>query len=431
MKFTIFYSWQSDLPNNTNRGFLESAIEKAIKDIGKDENFEIEPSLDRDTKGAPGSPNISQTILKKIQACDLFIADISIVTGDKKKGQRLSPNPNVLIELGYAISILGWDKIILICNEIYGKDEDLPFDIRQHRRIPYCLQPDDSKAPEREKLASYLKDRIIEIVQDLKNPVGGSKEPDLFVEWNLLNFTMPGKPLQELQTLEVQIPMLSEYPDIREVVKNELAKIEGIDGSIDPSWKSKASKFKKEAEEFLNKIRTEKGARSYFIDTYSRLSTNLTLSVTNNGTLPASDIRVEIPLPNWLLAFEKWPDKYDLPKKPEMPTPTPPKKGLAVGMGNFRDIHSIYDDSLLSNFDIPLVNRHRSSACYIKNENTIYLWADKLLHKHTLSDTDDSFYLLAKPEAVPGEYEIECRYFCVEYQDWKKSNLKIIVQSGA
>jgi hypothetical protein len=428
MKFTIFYSWQSDLPNNTNRGFIESAIEKAIKNIGKDENFEIEPSLDRDTKGAPGSPNISQTILKKIKACDLFIADISIVTGDKKKEQRLSPNPNVLIELGYAISILGWDKIILICNEVYGKDEDLPFDIRQHRRIPYCLNPDDPKAPAREELSSYLKDRIIEIVQNLENPVGGSKEPDLYVEWNLLIFTMPGKPLEEHPTLEIQVPVLSEYPDIREVVQKELSEIEVIDGSMDPSWGSKVSKFKEEAEKFLNEIQTEKAARSYFIDAYSHLSTNLTVSVTNNGTLPASDIRVEIPLPNWLFAFEKWPDKYDIPKRPEMPSPSLPKQGLTVGMGNFRDIHSMYGDSLLKNFDLHLVNRHRSSACYIKKGNIIYLWADKLLHKHTLSDTDDKFYLLAKPEAVPGEYEIECKYFCVEYQDWKKSNLKIIVQ---
>ena len=52
MKFTIFYSWQSDLPNNTHRGFIESAIEKAIKNIGKDENFEIEPSLDRVNLGS-------------------------------------------------------------------------------------------------------------------------------------------------------------------------------------------------------------------------------------------------------------------------------------------------------------------------------------------------------------------------------------------
>ena len=122
MKFTIFYSWQSDLPNNTNRGFLESVLEKAINHIGNDQTFEIEASIDRDTQGTPGSPNISQTIIDKIKSCDVFVADISIVTGAKEQGQRLSPNPNVLIELGYAISSLGWEKIILFCNELYKKE---------------------------------------------------------------------------------------------------------------------------------------------------------------------------------------------------------------------------------------------------------------------------------------------------------------------
>ena len=428
MKFTIFYSWQSDLPNNTNRGFLESAIEKAIKYIGKDENFLIEPSLDRDTKGSPGAPNISHTILKKIKACDVFIADISIVTGNKEKGQRLSPNPNVLIELGYAVSILGWEKIILICNEVYGKDEDLPFDIRQHRRIPYCLFPEDQKAPEREKISRFLKDRLLEIVQNLKNPVGDIKEPDLFVEWNLLNFVTPGKPLEEHLSLKVTVPVLDEYPNITEVVQSELEGISRIDGSVDPKWESKIQNFKKESEKFLKKISSEKGYRNYFINAYSNLATLLTVSVANNGTLPASDIRVKIALPNWILAFEQWPDKYDTPKKPNMPIPTPPKRGLTVGIGNYRDITSIYGDSLMRDIHIPLVNHNRSSSCYVKNGNTIQFWADKLLHKHILTKTDDRFYFLAKPEAVPGEYKIECNYFCVEYKDWKKSNLKIIVQ---
>lgn len=428
MKFTIFYSWQSDLPNNTNRGFIESAIDKAIKDIGKDENFDIEPSIDRDTKGAPGAPNIYQTILKKIRTCDVFIADISIVTGDKENGDRLSPNPNVLIELGYAISILGWDKIILVCNEIYGKDEDLPFDIRQHRRVTYRLHPDDPKAPEREKLSSYLKSKIIEIIQNLQNPITGSKEPDLLVEWNLLSFTMPKDHLEKQQTSEIHLPVLKEYPDISQVVQKELSQIDAIDGSFDLSWESKVSKFKEEAEKFLKEIQTEKGARNYFIKTYSHLLITLTIAVTNKGTLPASDIRVEIPLPSWILSFEKWPHEYDIPKKPEMPTPTPPKRGLTVGIGKLYDVHSICSDFLMPNIDLSLINGHRSSACYIKNGNTIYLWADKLLHKHTLSNTDDKIYLLAKPEAIPGEYEVECKYFCVEYEDWKKSKLKIIVQ---
>jgi hypothetical protein len=224
---------------------------------------------------------------------------------------------------------------------------------------------------------------------------------------------------------------VNEYPNIMEVVQKEIEEISRVNGSIDPRWESKVDEFKTKADKFLEEISKEKGNRNYFIDAYSHLANHLTIAVTNNGTLPASDIRVEISLPNWILAFEKWPDKYDIPKRPEMPIPTPPTRGLTVGMGNFRNITSIYRDSIFNNINLPIVNHRKSSACYIKNGNTIYLWADKLLHKHTLAIRDDSFFLLAKPEAVPGEYEVECNYFCVEYKDWKKSNLKIIVQPVA
>ena len=32
MASIIFYSWQSDLPNSTNRGFIQAALEQAAKD---------------------------------------------------------------------------------------------------------------------------------------------------------------------------------------------------------------------------------------------------------------------------------------------------------------------------------------------------------------------------------------------------------------
>ena len=65
MKYTVFYSWQSDLPNNTNRSFIESVIKTAIKGIKQSAKYELEPTFDKDTKGVPGSPNISQTVLEK------------------------------------------------------------------------------------------------------------------------------------------------------------------------------------------------------------------------------------------------------------------------------------------------------------------------------------------------------------------------------
>ena len=61
---TIFYSWQSDLPNATNRGFIEDCLSRAIKDVKADEELELDPCLDRDTAGVPGSPDIANTIFE-------------------------------------------------------------------------------------------------------------------------------------------------------------------------------------------------------------------------------------------------------------------------------------------------------------------------------------------------------------------------------
>ena len=34
MKKIVFYSWQSDLPNSTNRGFIQQSLENAVNIIG-------------------------------------------------------------------------------------------------------------------------------------------------------------------------------------------------------------------------------------------------------------------------------------------------------------------------------------------------------------------------------------------------------------
>ena len=51
MRKTIFYSWQSDLPNATNRGFIQKTLEKAAAAISSDESIDVEPVVDRDTAG--------------------------------------------------------------------------------------------------------------------------------------------------------------------------------------------------------------------------------------------------------------------------------------------------------------------------------------------------------------------------------------------
>ena len=173
MASIIFYSWQSDLPNSTNRAFIQRALEQAAKEIRGDDSIAVEPVIDRDTAGVPGSPDIAATILEKIDQCDIFACDISII--NQGATTRLTPNPNVLIELGYALKHLGWGRILMIQNTEFGAAEDLPFDLRMKRVIPYSAREGDAnRSKERKKLKSILVSALKEVFRHLPE----SKEDD-------------------------------------------------------------------------------------------------------------------------------------------------------------------------------------------------------------------------------------------------------------
>lgn len=140
MHQTIFYSWQSDLPNKTNRRFIFDALKQAAKAVRSDEALGVDPVVDRDTAGVAGSPGIAATIFAKIAQADIFVPDVSLVTLPDAK--RPSPNPNVLLELGFAISQLGWDRIVMIMNRAFGDPALLPFDLRGHRVVT-CNCPNE------------------------------------------------------------------------------------------------------------------------------------------------------------------------------------------------------------------------------------------------------------------------------------------------
>lgn len=137
MKLNVFYSWQSDLPKGTTSSAIRTCIKKAIPEIeGKFEDLVI--SLTEATSNDPGTPDIAERILHKIDECDVFIADITTINNSETT-KRKTPNPNVLIELGYAISRVGWKRIILLFNEEYGSIDakEVPFDIDRKRIAKY------------------------------------------------------------------------------------------------------------------------------------------------------------------------------------------------------------------------------------------------------------------------------------------------------
>lgn len=165
MKKTIFYSWQSDLPNATNRGFISKCLENALMELNED--LLIDAVIDRDTKNIVGTPDIASSIFSKIDIANIFVADISFInyTSPEKK----CPNPNVLIELGYAAKALGWNNIICVFNTDYGKIEDLPFDLRFRRPVSYTISNPSNKAKDRSMLTNILKDALKGIIEHDSN----------------------------------------------------------------------------------------------------------------------------------------------------------------------------------------------------------------------------------------------------------------------
>jgi hypothetical protein len=145
---TIFFSWQSDRPTSVCRNFIERALKDAVSRITADTTVEKasrgDLSVDRDTQDVPGSPPIFDTILTKIEGAIIFVPDLTFA--GTRVGGKPTPNPNVLIEYGYALNQHGNERLIGVMNTAYGEptQENMPFNLG-HRRFPiqYTLRRDD------------------------------------------------------------------------------------------------------------------------------------------------------------------------------------------------------------------------------------------------------------------------------------------------
>lgn len=156
----VFWSWQSDTPGKVGRHFVRDALNATIEQLKQRPEIE-EPTarearaamhLDQDRKGIPGSPDLARLILEKIEQSAIFVADVTSVgvttTTTQKEGkqQKKIINPNVAIELGYALHVLGDRALLMVMNEHYGNRADLPFDLQSKAGpIMFRLSPDADK----------------------------------------------------------------------------------------------------------------------------------------------------------------------------------------------------------------------------------------------------------------------------------------------
>ena len=72
---TVFFSWQSDL--NETRNIIRDALSRAVRNQNRVVALEEALRVDDDTADVAGWPEITSTILEKIEHCEVFIADIT------------------------------------------------------------------------------------------------------------------------------------------------------------------------------------------------------------------------------------------------------------------------------------------------------------------------------------------------------------------
>jgi len=189
-QITVFWSWQNDSPANENRYFIEDCLKRAAKKIGREDAILID--VDRDTKGIGGTPSIADAIFNKIRASDVFVWDATLVYSQP----RYAPNPNVLIELGYALAAMGDCRLIGVMN-VAGRPggDELPFDLK-HRRWPITYSLDLNSVAD-QNIKSDVRDRLVNDLANalrdaLKEPKGSLflSDVDLFVAkvlWKIID----------------------------------------------------------------------------------------------------------------------------------------------------------------------------------------------------------------------------------------------------
>ncbi|WP_164000438.1 nucleotide-binding protein [Pyxidicoccus caerfyrddinensis] len=136
----LFWIWQADYPMSRKQ------INKALEDVARILNetlalkapFIVASAVDP----GGGAVRIDSQLFEKIRAADFVIADLTPVG---RLHGRLLPNPNVLIEVGFALAAKDPDQVILVAanrdkNALPGGEDvahEYPFDIANVHRINY------------------------------------------------------------------------------------------------------------------------------------------------------------------------------------------------------------------------------------------------------------------------------------------------------
>jgi hypothetical protein len=342
MTRTVFWSWQSDLDRSITKDFIKAALEEALEKASSELQLESADrvELDHDTKGEAGLVEIVKTIFGKIDTCDVFVADITpIATTSPHAGQKQIPNPNVMIELGYALRELGHKRVITVANLAFGgRPEELPFDLR-HRRgaITYLLERNANSSSRKHALVKLVKELTGALTLNLSAPredrLVKYPQPKLSLEFSddmaeiaLVRQNRDLKGVPTLDEIKVQTPLKSEADQAipESAIEAALAMLQAPGPlSRDKPTKPFREWTKEELDGYNESVQRYYGRYTDYLEAaeahwlYLQRAIRVQLILVNKGTRPAEKVRCLLRFPPDVLAYED----ADMPKRPAAPSP--------------------------------------------------------------------------------------------------------------
>ena len=158
----IFFCYQSDYTESNE--IISGLLEEIVEEIN-DKYVPIEPiEIERASSYGEGAVKIDSNLMKKIKKSVIFLADVTpVLKFDEDNKNKAYPNPNVCIEVGYALKSKTEDRVVLCKYERDDFEEvNFPFDIDKNRRFMSSDKSElktEIKKELTEKLSEY---RIIE-----------------------------------------------------------------------------------------------------------------------------------------------------------------------------------------------------------------------------------------------------------------------------
>ncbi|MBB5503179.1 hypothetical protein [Paraburkholderia sp. MM5384-R2] len=432
MSKTVFWSWQSDLPAATTKDFIKEALAQALEKVAEELQLEIADrlELDHDTKGEAGLVEIVSTIFRKIDDCQIFVADITpIAEITAGTATKKIPNPNVMLELGYAIREAGPQRVITVANLAFGgKPEELPFDLR-HRRGAITYRLDSAKDPTIEKIRKNL---VKQLVAALTTNLAAPREDQL------LRNPMPALSVEVTEDIpkvlvvqqEVQ---LDDVPSLADVMTKtplrtkaqqkdpaspfELFRSQPIDifqrGRVKPfrEW------TEEELEGYNKRVQWYYGSYKTYLEQLKEYrllrqrAVSFRLAVANQGTRPATDVWAKVTFPEGVLVYED----DDLPKAPDQPAPPP----LAPhGIDNVGILHAQQLDTSFLKRPPRIDDDHKSMV----------FRADKI--QQGFQNSFRSFTIVMSTQADIRSFEVSYQVAADELPQQKTGKLYVEVQQA-